>query len=741
MTDDEKEILLRTIERERAARKAAEQFAEGRTRELYSTNEQLKNLANNLQSIADERTTEIRSAKDEAERANAAKTAFLATMSHEIRTPLNVVLGMTDLVLDGELSQEHRALLKRVMANSETMLAIINDILDVSRIEAGELRIDSNPFNPREVIEDVAESLCVQAHGKRLHIVCEIDDSVPHFALGDGNRLRQILLNLGSNAVKFTQAGDIVLSASSTRDEAGTHQVEIRITDSGPGISKSKIGQVFDAFVRLEENGVNRTIQGAGLGLNISKSLAEAMGGQVSVESEEGIGSTFIARLHLGLDPDAHTEERLFPGSVFITLVHPHERSRTVLRESLKRAGAQVVDAVSLQSLEDFAGPLQNATWIVDANDPGLKANSKEFRERTLVILSDVSSQVSALRELLDANAVVPAPFRASVLYDAVETATGFRSPHRTARPVPISRPVTEMALSRVLLVEDNPDSRAVFKSILESFGLDVLQAEDGKKAVEQLNAHSVDLVLSDLQMPVMDGFALIEHIRQHDLLSGRPPMKVVALSADATTGGARALLGGRLQRVRFQTRVPPNAAIYCRTTPGPSANGPRRRRLDRPNSSDTQMAVAFGCLPGPARFQRSRRTQSGGSTTDFPGVGGYGDARHGRLRNRASPPCHQQRCDDSDRSGDRPFEAGCTCAMQSRRLYALSRKTFSPRGSYPDCSRRLARYPHSEAHPRVPLRRRPSGRCKHRYSRGRRHGRPYSRFLPQPLAKPPANS
>ena len=538
MADDDTKVLLRTIERERAAKKAAEQFAEERTRELYATNKQLKNLADNLQSIADERTKELRTAKDEAERANAAKTAFLATMSHEIRTPLNVVLGMTDLVLDSELSQEQQALLKRVMANSETMLAIINDILDVSRIEAGELRIDRSPFNPREIVEDVAESLCVQAHDKRLQIVCEIDESMPRSALGDGIRMRQILLNLGSNAVKFTQTGDVILSASATRNESGAHVVELQVQDSGPGIAEDKLDDVFAAFIRLEENGANRTVQGAGLGLNISQSLAEAMGGELSVQSEEGVGSTFSARIPLEVDASAESCERLLLGSVFAAVVHPHDRVRAVICELLKRAGAQVVDAPTLESLEEIAGPLRQVTWIVERTDPWLKSKPGHYRDRTLILLSDVSSHVGALQQLVDVHGVVvPAPFRADTLYDAVETANGYRSKPRTVQPAPLSRPPAVLKQSRVLLVEDNPDSRAVFKFLLESFGLDVLLAENGEEAVRQLGTHSVDLVLSDLQMPVMDGYSLIEHIRKTDIEFERPPLTVVALSADATTG------------------------------------------------------------------------------------------------------------------------------------------------------------------------------------------------------------
>jgi signal transduction histidine kinase/CheY-like chemotaxis protein len=537
MDENEREVLRRTISRERQARKAAECFAEERTRKLYDANKRLEGLAGNLQEIADARTAELRAAKDEAERANAAKTAFLATMSHEMRTPLNVILGMTDLVLDSDLSADQRSLLKRVMANSETLLAIINDILDVSRIEAGELRMNFERFDPCEVVEDVAESLCVQAFGKRLQIVCDIGERVPRAVLGDGQRLRQILLNLGSNAVKFTSSGDVTISTRAVTDDEGVERIEFGVTDSGPGIPADKIDKVFQAFVRLDENGSNKAIPGAGLGLTISQALAAAMGGTVTIESTKGVGSTFVASIPFERTEDAEPQRRAFPRPVKVVLLHSHERTRTVLRRILEQAGANVVDAMSLEALGPPDAVPSDCTWVVDASDKWLQRQGALFRDRKVVLLSDISLRVDELRKLTGANAIVPAPFRAAAICEAVEIANGISSMQRSLRPAHVSSPTTPLRRSRVLVVEDSPDNRKFFRLILEAMGLDVDCVDNGKAGLERFKRGTFDMVVSDLQMPVMDGFQLVRAIRDWEDANQEARTKVVALTADATAG------------------------------------------------------------------------------------------------------------------------------------------------------------------------------------------------------------
>jgi signal transduction histidine kinase/DNA-binding response OmpR family regulator len=537
LEENEQDVLRRALSRERSARKEAEKFAEERTRELYTANERLKDLAENLQRMVDARTAEIRAAKEEAERANSAKTTFLATMSHEIRTPLNVILGMTDLVMDGHLSSEQRSLLRRVMANSETLLAIINDILDISRIEAGELRVNSERFDPREVVEDVAESLCVQAFDKRLHIVCDVGERVPRAVLGDGHRLRQILLNLGSNAVKFTSSGDVVISARSVAGDEGSARIEFRVVDSGPGIAPDQIEKVFQAFVRLDEHGPNRSIPGAGLGLTISRALATAMGGAVAVESMMGAGSSFIATIPFVEVEDAESESRKFPWPLRVALVHPHGPTRGVLRRILERAGASVVDSPSLESDDLPESSDGRFTWVVDSSDAALRHQSFQSSHRKLVLLRDVSLRANEVKKLTRAVAVIPAPFRADELCDGVELANGIGLQPRSLRPARLSSPTAPLLRPRVLVVEDSADNRRFFSLILESMEVRVECVDNGKAGLEIVKKGGFDLVLSDLQMPIMDGFDFVRAFREWEEANDAARTTVVALTADATAG------------------------------------------------------------------------------------------------------------------------------------------------------------------------------------------------------------
>ncbi|MEM9072081.1 MAG: response regulator [Myxococcota bacterium] len=481
------DLLRDRLAREKRARRDAERLGEEKTRELFEAKKELQDLNQELQQRIDARTTELREARDEAVAASAAKSAFFATMSHELRTPLNAIVGMTELLLDSSLSREQRTMLRRVLAGSESLLAIIDDLLDISRIESGHLDIREESFDPRELVEGVCESLAVAAGQQSLELVCDVDAEMPEQLRGDEQRLRQALVNLVGNAIKFTAQGHVAVSA---RYESGS--LIAQVEDTGPGISEADQERIFQRFVRVGE----ATQRGTGLGLNISQMLLTRMGGTIRVESELGRGSVFEIAVPLPKLKDA-SKRRPLQG-VRVGLRDSLPRSKVAIQRILESAGAEVVES-------------DPEVWIAAEGQPRF----------------DSAIPNVLLAGHLDAEAALAKPVRQTKLLKAVEGA--LRPSRNDASSVRESRVVADRF--RVLVAEDDPDNRGLIARWLQRHGYVADLARDGKVAFEKFRRFRYDVVLTDLEMPTMDGLALIRAIRQAGERSETP---IVALTAHA---------------------------------------------------------------------------------------------------------------------------------------------------------------------------------------------------------------
>ncbi len=448
-------------------------FWSDRGRPIYDLKGQVTKFIGACTDISDRRQKEeeLRRARDEAESANHAKSQFLANMSHEIRTPMNGIIGMTELALDTEMSGEQRGLLSTVKESADTLLALINEILDFSKIEAGKLDLEPAPFSLRHVIEDALLPLALRAHQKNLELACQLAPDLPDALIGDAGRLRQILINLVGNAIKFTHGGEVVVRAFAESVGVDAAQVRISVEDTGIGIPREKQEMIFEAFTQADGS-TTRSYGGTGLGLAISSQLVSLMGGELSVESEVGKGSRFHFSVKLPrqqTEPALPAASRLNLQSLPVLVVDDNEASGKILSEFLGRWGmvprfagsaSAALEEIDRAAAAGSAYPLV----LIDSKMPGMDgfALVRQWKENSastgaVVMMLSSADQLEAAarcRELGIAGHVTK-PVRQSELLDAIVTALGNGSD--TSHFV---RPVTEPALRsvrplRVLLAED----------------------------------------------------------------------------------------------------------------------------------------------------------------------------------------------------------------------------------------------------------------------------------------------